>query len=126
MKYCSKECQREAWKHPILPHKAICTSIRPIHDAVVVFRQETDDKPGGPGPRAFQALKDAFTRGRTEDEIIDLYIELMCHSMFQNGGEEINLPSPAAGPNSRASSLAENVAIFRWILPRALREGGMG
>ncbi|KAJ6517454.1 hypothetical protein C8R47DRAFT_1255068 [Mycena vitilis] len=44
VRYCSRECQRAAWKdHPNLPHKAICSQIRQLREVLQVSDVKTWD-----------------------------------------------------------------------------------
>ncbi|EPT03311.1 hypothetical protein FOMPIDRAFT_89044 [Fomitopsis schrenkii] len=53
LRYCSRECQRQAWKHPTLPHKSVCAKLRALRGRAGLMRDQNWGSADGPGRRVF-------------------------------------------------------------------------
>ncbi|KAH9923274.1 uncharacterized protein B0H18DRAFT_861542, partial [Fomitopsis serialis] len=42
--YCSRECQKSAWKHAKAPHKEVCPKLRVLHERTNLPQKQVPDR----------------------------------------------------------------------------------
>ncbi|KAH8823998.1 hypothetical protein DL96DRAFT_1616048 [Flagelloscypha sp. PMI_526] len=79
MRYCGPQCQKAAWKHPIVPHKTICVKMGQIYKVKTDIIKLNDDI----SPNQVESSQD-FVEAIKKDGLAEMAREVMDHFQMLN------------------------------------------